>query len=84
MDAVRRTYLALGLLTVNNKHTGGGCPKFYVTKTHKYSWKYSMGDYAKLRSFIGKILKSESSCLCRASLTIKTLYCPTDAQIYNS
>jgi hypothetical protein len=26
----------------------------------------------------------ESSCLYRASVTIKTLYYPTDAQIYNS
>jgi len=25
-----------------------------------------------------------SSCLYRASMTIKTLYYPTDAQIYNS
>ena len=27
---------------------------------------------------------SRSSCLYRASVTIKTLYYPTDAQIYNS
>jgi len=28
--------------------------------------------------------KEISSCLYRASVTIKTLYYPTDAQIYNS
>jgi hypothetical protein len=59
MDAVRKNYLALGLLAVNNKHNGGGCPKFYVTIPHKYFWKYSTGYYANLRSFIGKIMKSE-------------------------
>jgi hypothetical protein len=54
MDAVRKNYLAFGLLAVNNKHNGGGYPKFYVMIAHKYSWKYSTGDYATLRSFIAK------------------------------
>jgi len=31
-----------------------------------------------------KQLLDQSSCLYRASVTIKTLYHPTDAQIYNS
>jgi hypothetical protein len=29
MDAVRKNYLALGLLAVNNKHNGGGFRKSY-------------------------------------------------------
>jgi len=59
MDAVRKNYLALGLLAVNDKHNGGGYPKFYVTITHKYSCKYYTDDYPDLRSFTGKIMKSE-------------------------
>jgi hypothetical protein len=52
MDAVRKNYLALGLLSVSNKHNGCGCPKFYVAIEHKYFWKYSTGDYAKFRRLI--------------------------------
>jgi hypothetical protein len=51
MDAVRKTLLTLGLLAVNNKQNGGGCPKFYVAIEHTYSLKYSTGDGTNLTKF---------------------------------
>ena len=42
------------------------------------SWEDNRSSYNQ------EILRIQSSCLYRASMTIKTLYYPTDAQIYNS
>jgi len=52
---------------------------------NRHSWNFFFSaSQESPQHFIETEASSQSSCLYRASVTIKTLYYPTDAQIYIS